>query len=181
MSKCASIKSVVPVVIDRIRKRIVGRFLFERIPGIRYDLGNPSARSMTQQSMAKDCDINCIVAKARKTGTLPAGVRQPMFGDFSAGSTYHDVKCRVARAEAEFLLLPADVRYRFHNDVGEFLDFASDVANASELRSMLPREAEEPLQGAPKEPTGDSGSNAVSDVPMGPPKGVVSATGGKGA
>lgn len=39
--------------------------------------------SLTEQSMARDTDINIIVSKFRITGRVPASQQQPMAGDFT--------------------------------------------------------------------------------------------------
>lgn len=39
--------------------------------------------TLTEQSMAKDTDINIIVSKFRITGRVPAAQHQPMAGDFT--------------------------------------------------------------------------------------------------
>jgi len=40
--------------------------------------------TLTEQSMARDTDINVIVAKFRITGRVPGAQQQPMGGDFTA-------------------------------------------------------------------------------------------------
>lgn len=42
-----------------------------------------SQPTLTEQSMARDTDINIIVSKFRITGRVPAAQQQPMAGDFT--------------------------------------------------------------------------------------------------
>lgn len=95
------------------------------------------SRSMCHQSFAKDADINNIMKKYEVTGVLvdPRFVnenRAPRFGDYSDIPDFAVIQQRVIDARADFMTLPADVRARFQNDVGEALEFVADPANLEE-------------------------------------------------
>ncbi len=91
--------------------------------------------SRTKQSFAKDADINNILAKFLKTGVLGSGLvseRIGAFADVSSGDSYRNVLDKVAAAEASFMTLDSDVRFRFDNKVANVLDFLADPDNHDE-------------------------------------------------
>jgi len=110
--------------------------------------------SRCKKSFQSECDINRIVARARKTGYLidPAIIsdRQAVFMDCSKVD-FMDMLNRVNVAQRAFDALPSDVRSKFDNDVAKLLDFVADPANeavAIDL-GLLPKKVvpvEEPAQ-----------------------------------
>lgn len=92
--------------------------------------------SRTRQADAKDADINTIVKNFGLTGTVPAGVRVPTYGDFDFVGDYRSAIEAIRSADASFMAMPADVRSRFDNDPARFVDFCSDPANVDELRKL---------------------------------------------
>jgi len=126
--------------------------------------------SMTQQSFAEECDINTIVRRFGLTGELPSGVRMPTYGDFTGVRDFHDAANAIAMANESFAALPAEVRARFQNDPGAFVDFCSLEANRAEaerLGMVLPKVVAAPPVGPTDAPEGPS---AV--VPSVPPEAV---------
>lgn len=101
--------------------------------------------SLTKQSFAEDADINTIVRRFGVTGQLPVGVRQPMYGDFENVMDYHGAMTAITQARESFMMMPAEIRARFHNDPAEFVDFCSKQENKDEaikLGLVLPQAAE---------------------------------------
>lgn len=92
--------------------------------------------SLTQQHFADECDINTIVKRFGLTGQLPQGVRAPTFGDFEDVPSYHEAMNAIKEADQAFYSMPADVRSRFFNDPGRFVDFCSDEANRAEAEKL---------------------------------------------
>lgn len=91
----------------------------------------------TQQHFAEECDINVIVKRFGITGQLPQGVRAPTWGDFTDVVTdYHSAMNAIVQAQQAFDAMPADIRYRFRNDPGMFVDFCSDEANRAEAEKL---------------------------------------------
>ena len=88
--------------------------------------------SLTKQSFAEECDINTIVERFGLTGELPTDVRMPQYADFDEVFDYHSAMNAVAQARESFDAMPADVRARFHNDPGEFVEFCGDEKNREE-------------------------------------------------
>lgn len=92
--------------------------------------------SLTEQSHRDACNINTIVAKARR-GIMPEIMQgNPTYGDFSAAEDFYDVQCRIAKCKSEFQMLPAAVRKRFENDPGNLIQFLSDPTNDEEARQL---------------------------------------------
>lgn len=89
---------------------------------------------LTKQSFKKECDINYIMSKYEKTGTI-SHLRhsEPFYGDFTNVGDYHTALQKINDSRAYFEALPAKVRARFANDVGEFLSFVSDQNNFEEM------------------------------------------------
>ena len=120
--------------------------------------------SKTQQNQREEADINTIVKRFGLTGQLPENVRAPQYGDFTEVIDYHTALNAVRAAEESFMEMPAEIRSRFNNDPGAFVDFCSNDKNrkeAEELGLVLPKVTET----APATAGTDSGATAAS-----PPK-----------
>lgn len=78
----------------------------------------------TKQSFSGEADVNNIMAKYMKTGTLE-WVRSatPSYEDYSNVTDYFEAALVVKQAEASFLELPARLREAFHHNPGEMLEF----------------------------------------------------------
>lgn len=103
--------------------------------------------SLAIQSAKEECDINTLVRRFGITGQLPQGVRMPTYGDFTSVGDFRDAQDALISARESFMALPADVRRRFDNDAGLFVDFCSDPNNLEECRKMglaPPQEAQPP-------------------------------------
>jgi len=105
-------------------------------------------KSLAKQSFADECDINTIVKRFNLTGQLPENVRPPSYADFDDVMDYHSAMNAVRAAEESFYAMPADLRFRFNNDPGAFVDFCSDRENLDEMRKLglaVPVPASEPV------------------------------------
>lgn len=104
--------------------------------------------SLTVQADVEQSDINFIVRQFGLTHELPYGLQVPEFTDFSdAPNDYHAAMNFIREADAGFMTMPADVRSRFQNDAGQFLDFVSSPDNyqdAIALGLVPPRVEDEP-------------------------------------
>ncbi len=97
----------------------------------------------TKQSFKDSTDINKILIKARKTGTLSHLQKHGAeYGDFSDMPTLLDAHARLSRGQEIFDELPAEVRRDFKNDAAEFFTFVNDPANVGKLAEILPQVAE---------------------------------------
>lgn len=114
-------------------------------PRVRVQLN--CGESKTHQSYLKECDINNIMAKYKKTGffydpSKKLTPRKPMFGDFSGVGDFAGVLNRINQINNDFLRLPAATRAKFDNDPSVMLDFIAKPENLKEAVSLelLPKE-----------------------------------------
>lgn len=90
--------------------------------------------SRTKQSEAPAADINNIVARFRKTGTLThIASAMPQYGDYSNVDGYKEAVDQVMAAEAKFMELPPDIRAHVGNNVQNFIEFYEDEENLDYL------------------------------------------------
>jgi phage internal scaffolding protein len=139
-------------------------------------VSKPVGESMTKQSFKKECDINNILAKYRKTGMIDH-IRENngQYVDVPESFDYHGAMNIVAKASSMFEELPSDLRKKFDNDAGAFLDFVNNPENADAMRDLgLMKPAEQPVlseadQGvSPSQPDAevpaDKGANAPASA-----------------
>lgn len=94
-------------------------------PAVEFELP-----SMTEQHFKDECDVNVIVAKAKITGVLPSGNREPLFGDFDKFPKNLQERFDLYNEAYErFLSLPAELRKRFGNNPVNLLDFLRNPDN----------------------------------------------------
>lgn len=94
------------------------------------------SEDFTKQEFRDEVDINTILRRFNVTGQLPQGVRMPTYGDFTQVGDFQQALAAIETARESFMQLPADVRRRFDNDPGAFVDFASDARNLEEARKL---------------------------------------------
>ncbi|AXH75554.1 MAG: internal scaffolding protein [Microviridae sp.] len=117
-----------------------------------------------KQAFIEECDINTIVRRFRVSGELPSGVRMPSYGDFSQVVDFQSAMNAIALAHEAFDQMPADIRFRFHNDPAEFVAFCSDDKNRDEavkLGLVQQLVAAEDLAGAASGSGGDLGGSGT--------------------
>lgn len=90
----------------------------------------------TQQQFKDESDINTIVRNFGITGQLPQDLAVPQEGDFSDVGNFHDAMNVVRAAEESFMQMPANVRDRFANDPGKFLEYVNDPDNKDEAMKL---------------------------------------------
>lgn len=88
--------------------------------------------NMAVQSDANEVDINKIVARMQKGGTIPIVDGEPFYGDVSGLNGLQDAFIKVREANELFMEYPADIRERFENDPVKMVDFFSDDNNYTE-------------------------------------------------
>lgn len=100
--------------------------------------------TLAKQHFAEEVDINTIVRRFGLSGELPQGVRAPIYGDFTGlPLDFHTAANLIAQANEAFDAMPAEVRARFDNEPGRFVDFVNDPANrpeAEKLGLVMPKE-----------------------------------------
>lgn len=93
--------------------------------------------TVTQQSMADECDINNIMAQYERTGLCNhLNQYEGQYGDFTDVVDYQTAFNVVIKANEMFESLPSSVRKRFNNDPASFLSFVDDPANSEALIEM---------------------------------------------
>lgn len=90
---------------------------------------------VTKREFAAESDLNVIMARYTETGELPESI-VGSYGDFSDAPDFLEAQIIIARADAQFSALPAEVRARFRNNPAEFLEFVHDDANYDEARAL---------------------------------------------
>lgn len=102
--------------------------------------------TLAQQHGKEEADINTIVDRFLKTGTLPQVAVPPTFGDFDGEFDFQTAMNIVAAGKASFMALPAEIRDAFHNNPERFVatvnamleepDEKAREANLATLRAM---------------------------------------------
>lgn len=115
-----------------------------RQPGM-YDVDNASLEtaldqvgqeSMTQQHLGPDTDINLIVRRYGLTGEMPVRRELAAYGEFDEAMDFQTLLHNVRAGEAAFARVPADVRAKFGNDAGVFLEWIHDDSNYAEAETL---------------------------------------------
>lgn len=91
---------------------------------------------ITKQDLAETTNINKIMAKYQKTGHIPQVTAQPLYGDVASGIDYSQAMNVVAKAQQQFMSMPAQVRDKFNNDPVEFLNFMNNPENKEEIITL---------------------------------------------
>jgi phage internal scaffolding protein len=89
-------------------------------------------KSLAQQHMRDECDINVIVERFGVTGELPMAPIEPSYGDFSGVSDYHSALNAIRASEEAFMALPAKLRAKFDHDPNALLEFLQNETNRDE-------------------------------------------------
>ena len=117
-------------------------------------------QTKTLQSAKDECDINKIVPRALKNGTLGELLANGGWvdQDFSSPVEYQEACNLVIEAQAKFDSLPSKLRDRFKNEPSEFLRFVSDPSNEEEMVTLglATRRPTEPSPEPLKQKSGDS-------------------------
>jgi phage internal scaffolding protein len=88
--------------------------------------------SLAVQNAKDESDINTIVRRFGLTGELPSDIQMPQSGDYTGVGDFHSAMNVVAKANQEFLRVPAEIRARFLNDPQRFSEFFNDPSNQEE-------------------------------------------------
>ena len=101
-------------------------------------------KGRTKQSFKDATDINKILHKAQKVGSLSHLQKHgAYYGDFAnAPQDMFEAREMLQRGQEIFNEAPAEVRAEFNHDPLKFFQFANDPANAGRLEELLPAIAE---------------------------------------
>lgn len=90
----------------------------------------------TRQEMKEECDINHIMSRYIKTGTIAhVNKFEGQYGDVQA-IDFHAAMNTIRHAEEMFDALPAKVRVKFMNDPAAFLEFCAKPENVKDMRDL---------------------------------------------
>lgn len=124
--------------------------------------------SLAHQSFKEEADINEIVRRFGLTGVIPQGLKVPTYQDFEDVFDFQTAQNALVAADRAFMALPAEIRKRFGNNAGEFVDFCSDPKNLDEMRKMglaVPAAVEEPEKITKVEVVNASPPKGAKEVP----------------
>lgn len=89
-----------------------------------------------QQHQKDEVDINQIMARYVKTGVIDHVAQYKGQYTENRETDYHSAMNLITRADQMFLDLPSQVREKFSNDPGKFLEFVENPDNHSKLTEM---------------------------------------------
>ena len=126
---------------------------------------------VTKQSFKDECDINKILFRAQKAGTLShLQTYEGTYADF-ADFDFLEAQLNLTRGREVFDSLPSELRSEFHQSPQDFFDYVNDPANVDSLREKLPAlsmPGRQNIDGSGKTAPDDV-PVAVSDAPTAPP------------
>jgi len=96
----------------------------------------------TKQSFKDETDINKILHRAQKAGTLSHLQRfEGRYGDF-ADFDFFEATLQLTKGREVFDALPSELRNEFNQSPAQFFAYVNDPANIDELSKKLPALAE---------------------------------------
>jgi len=100
----------------------------------------------TEQCHKDACDINKIIARHARAGTL-SHLEQygKQYGDL-AGFDFFEAQKQMAKAKTIFHELPGELRREFGNDPSRFFEYVNDPKNVDDLAQLLPSLAKPGMQ-----------------------------------
>lgn len=92
----------------------------------------------TKQAFRDECDINKILKKAQRTGSIAHLQKYPeaIYGEFDGEFDLLTAQNKLIKANQIFDELPSEVRREFGNDALAFVKFAGDPKN--DIRELIP-------------------------------------------
>jgi len=100
-------------------------------PGIDFS----NEQKITKDSFKDECDINNIIRRFLKGGTLPDFV-PGVYADVTQYGDFREVRERIRLADEYFDTLPAEIRERFNNDTASLLEAVADPNRKEELQQL---------------------------------------------
>ncbi len=128
--------------------------LLALVPPLKYDDGR------TKQSFKDETDINKIMARFDRTGTISHMAKfEGVYADYSDYDFFEQTRM-LTRGREVFDALPAELRREFNQSPAAFFAYVNDPANADDLRSKLPALAK-PGQQLPRTVSPDANLEAA--------------------
>ena len=92
----------------------------------------------TKQSFRDETDINQILKRAQKSGTIShLNKYEARYGDFS-NFDFFEAQLKLAQGAEIFDALPVEIRSEFNQSSAEFFDYVNNPANKDRLHELLP-------------------------------------------
>ncbi len=92
----------------------------------------------TKQSFKDETDINKILVRAQKAGTMShLDKYEGTYGDF-AGFDFFEATLQLTKGRELFDALPSELRTEFNQSPAQFFAYVNDPANLDDLRKKLP-------------------------------------------
>jgi len=92
----------------------------------------------TKQSFKDETDINQILKRAQKSGTIShLNKYEARYGDFS-GFDFFEAQLKLSQGREIFDALPVEIRREFRQSSAEFFDYVNDPENKDRLAELLP-------------------------------------------
>jgi len=140
----------------------------------------------TEQCHKDACDINKIIARHARAGTL-SHLEQygKQYGDL-AGFDFFEAQKQMAKAKTIFHELPSELRREFGNDPTRFFEYVNDPKNVNKLAQLLPALAKpgtqmpKPNKGAVNVPPIADQRGVAADNTIASPASDLGAAGGGG-
>lgn len=103
--------------------------------------------SRTQQQFKKECDVNHILEKYKKTNMIThVNKSQGVYGNFADSTDYMTSLHKIQEANDSFMALSSTIRSKFENDPAKLIDYLKDPKNREEAQKlgMLKTQTKEP-------------------------------------
>ena len=112
----------------------------------------PVGKTRTQIQFQEQCNVNNIIAKYKKTGSVThvRNAQEGVYADLSELPSLQEAYSVINQAQNAFQEVPAQVRQRFGHDPQAFIDFLSDQKNDEEaiklgLKTKKPEPQPDPI------------------------------------
>lgn len=102
--------------------------------------------TMTKQALVENADINKIIKKHGISHVLTNMTNlEVLYGEITSHDLQEAMQMNID-AEKAFMEVPADIRKKFGNDAGAFIDYATNAENLEQMRDwgLAPPPPKEP-------------------------------------
>lgn len=141
------------------------KLIIRRPDGSKRVVTDPVGETKTQIQFQKDCNVNNIIAKFKKTGSVThvRNKAQGVYADLTELPSLQEAHAVVHAAEEAFSAVPSQIRARFGNNASAFIDFLKDSANDEEAIKLGLKMRPKPSESMPNEQT-KTNDQAKSEV-----------------
>lgn len=94
-------------------------------------------KCIVEQHHSDDTIIQNILKRYDQTGVFyHVNQAQATYQDNTIFNEYADMYDKIQAADANFAALPAEIRAKFNNNTGEFLEFVNNDSNIEQMKEM---------------------------------------------